>query len=294
MRDKEVLDKDKLIAPAVVLPPGEVGMVSMTLNIDQIPDNLKELALGRLDLELANAKDKETPNETEAQKKFRLAAIDEVGAGIKSVFTNGGATTVRLDVDRKAADLSLSLTVAGKAGSPLATTIKDLGQVKSITASLIGKDSAMNGVLNVSLPPKLHSLLVPVIEEAEKKAIAKETDKSKREAAAALLKALRPTFKNAELDVAADLRGPNDSGLYTAVAGIKVKDGSTIDQTFRRLVGDLPAEHARLSAFDVEKVGAGRHPPCHAGQERREQQTTVRRQSDFLRGARRCHAGGDG
>jgi hypothetical protein len=256
VRDKDALDKDKLLAPAAVLPADGVGMMSLTVNVDQIPDNIKELALGRLDLELANAKDKEAPNETEAQKKFRLAFIDEVGADIKSVFNNGGETTLRLDVDRTTTDLALSLSMAGKAGSPLATTIKDLGQTKSATASLVHVDSAMNGALRLSLPPKLRKLLVPVIEEGEKKAIAKEADKSKREAVAALLEALRPTLQNAELDVAADLRGPNESGLYTAVAGIKVKDGAAIDKTFRRIVGDLPADQRKGVVFDVEKVGS--------------------------------------
>jgi len=255
-RDKDALDKDKLLAPAVVLPAGEVGMVSLTVNIDRIPDNLKDLALGRIDLSLANVKDKEAPNDTEARKKFRLAAIDELGTQIKSVFNNGGETTVRLDVDRATADVTLSLRLAGKAGSPLATTIKDLGQVKSITASLIGTDSAMNGVLNVSLPAKLRSLLVPVIEEVEKEAVAKEADKSKREAVAALFEALRPTLKSAELDITGDLRGPYDSGLYTAVAGIKVKDGLAIDKTFRRIVADLPAEERKGVMLDAEKVGS--------------------------------------
>src|SRR5262249_10103721 len=158
------------------------------------PENLKELALGNMDNHLAAAKEKEVPNETELQKQFRTALIDEMGARIKSLLKDGGEVKLRLDVNAKAADLSLSLSGAGKAGSAPATTIKDLGQVRSITASVIGPNSAMNGVLNLSLPAKLRQLLGPVIEEGEKKAVAKEQDKSKREAVAALLKALEPTL----------------------------------------------------------------------------------------------------
>ncbi len=56
--------------------------------------------------------------------------------------------------------------------------------------------------------------------------------------------------------MAADLRGPNDKGLYSAVAGIKVKDGAEIDKTFRKIVADLPAEERKAVKFDVEKVGS--------------------------------------
>jgi hypothetical protein len=148
------------------------------------------------------------------------------------------------------------MSVAGKAGSSLATSIKDLGQLRSLSAAVIGPNSAMNGVLNVSLPAKLRELLGPVIEEGEKKVVEKEQDKSKREIRAALLKALEPTLKSAELDVAADLRGPNEGGLYSAVFGIKVKDGASLDKTIRRIAGELPEAERKLITFDVEKVGS--------------------------------------
>ncbi len=160
------------------------------MNLDRIPDNIKDLGLSGLDNQLASAKEKEVPNETDTQKKFRTAMVDEFAVSIKSLFNDGGATTLRLDVDRKTADLSLSVSVAGKPGTPLATSIKNLGQTKSSTASLIGSNSAMHGVLTVILPAALRAQLGPVIDEGEKKAIAKETDKSKREALSALLPGL--------------------------------------------------------------------------------------------------------
>ncbi|HWG45393.1 MAG TPA: hypothetical protein VN688_21700 [Gemmataceae bacterium] len=253
---KDILDKDKLLAPAKVLPAGQIGDLSITVNIDQIPDNIKELGLGGLDNQLAKTKEKLPQQGTESEQKFRAAMVDDFGAAVKSLLTNGGETTLRMDVDRKTTDVTLSLSVAGKPGTPLAMTIKNLGQTKSTTASLIGSNSAMRGALTFNLPPAMRAQLGPMIEEGEKKAIDKETDKSKRKALTALLKALRPTFKSGELDVAADLRGPNEKGLYSAVAGIKVKDGTTIDKTFRDIVAGLPAEERKAVQFDVEKVGA--------------------------------------
>lgn len=256
VRDKELLDKGKLLAPETVLPAGQVGTFSLTVNIDQIPDNLKELALGNLDNHLANEKDKEVPNETEEQKKLRLAAIDETAAVLKSVLTNGGETSLRLELNRKTGDLALSASMAGKAGSPLAATIKNLGRARSITASLIGSDSALNSTLNLSVPQKMRALLTPVIEQQEKKALEKETDRSRREAFDSLLKAINPTLKSGEVDVSADLRGPFESGLYTLVAGIKVQDGAGIDKALRQIVGQLPPKQRKIVTFDVEKVGS--------------------------------------
>jgi hypothetical protein len=253
-QDKDPIAKDKLLAPAAVLPADQVGTMSLTVDIDQIPDNLKNLALGNIDLRLANLKDKEVPNATEAQKKFHAAAIDDLGARIKSLLKDGGETTVRLDVDRKKADLSLSLQVAGKDGTPLAATIKDLGQVNSVAAALIGSNSVTNGMLNVSLPANLRKLVPTLIAEGEKQ-LAKEKDPLKRDVLTSLFKSFAPTLKSAELDVAVDLRGPGEGGLYTGIFGIKVKDGAGIDKTLRKIVGDLPEEARKFVAFDADKVG---------------------------------------
>jgi hypothetical protein len=255
IRDQDVLDKDRLLAPAAVLPAAGVGTISATINIDQVPENLKNLALGNIELNLAKAKDREMPQETEAQKKFRQAAVDDIGARIKSVLQDGGEFHLHLAVNRKASELSFTLSLAGKSGSTLATEIKDLAQVQSIAAALLSKDAAMNGLLHVSLPAKLRPLLAPVIEEGEKKALDKEEDKGKRQIGAALLKAINPTLKSALLDAGFDLRGPNpSSGLYTAVGGVKVKNGENLDKTFRQLVNELPEKDRKTVTFDVDKA----------------------------------------
>jgi hypothetical protein len=255
LRDKEVLDKDKLLAPGAVLPAAGIGTLSATIHIDQIPGNLKDLALLNSKNKIEGLKDKEEPGETEAQKKFRLAVLDEINAQFKSVIQDGGQVDLRMDLDRNAADLSLSLSLTGKDGSPLATTIKDIGQIHSVAAALVGKDSAMSGLLNVSLPPRLRPVLAPVIEETEQKALEKEKDKSKREVAAAVFKAIMPTLKAAELDAGFDIRGPGEGGLYTLVTGARVKDGAAIDKALRKAVADLPEAQRASIKLDAEKAG---------------------------------------
>jgi hypothetical protein len=250
VRDKEVLDKDKLLAPALVLPAGQIGTASFTLNIDQIPDDLKEKALGALENRLADLKEKDLPEQTEAQKKFRDAAVDELGARLKSLFNHGGETTLRLDLDRKAGDLTLTVSVAAKTGSPLAGSIQELGQVKSVTASLPRPDSAFKGELNVSLPDKLRALLGPALQDSEKQALAKAKDDNQREVLNSLLKGIMPTLKAAELDTAIDLQGPNEKGVYTLVSGIKIKDGAAMAKSFRKTAARYP----QVITLDAEKA----------------------------------------
>jgi hypothetical protein len=250
VRDKEVLDKDKLLAPSVVLPGAGVGTASFTVNIDQIPDDLKEKALGVMENQLAGFKDKEMRGHSEAQKKFRDAAVDELSAQVKALFTDGGATTFRLDLDRKDGDLSLTMSVAGTPDSPLTNKIRDLGRIQSCTAALLHPESPLNVELNVRLPQKLRELFASAIKDGEKQMLAKAKDENQREVLNTLLEGIMPTLKAAELDTAIDLRGPNDRGIYTMMAGIKVKDGAKMEQSFLKAAARFP----KLVNLDAEKA----------------------------------------
>lgn len=260
VRDKEVLDKDKLLAPAVVLPAGQVGSVSVLVNIDQIPENLRELALGTIENRIADLKDKEMPGHTKAQKNLRDAAVDELSAQIKSLLNHGGETTLRLDLDRKAGELALTASVAGKSGSPLAETIGHLGEVKSATASLLHKDAAMRSELNVNLPEKLRALLGPALKDAEKQALDKAKNDQERELLKTLLDGIMPTLRAAELDTAFDLQGPSDKGLYTMVGGIKIKDPAELEKRFRKTAGQFPKQ-VNLDAEKANGVAIHRINP---------------------------------
>lgn len=251
LRDKEVLDKDKLLAPSSVFPAGQVGTASVLVNIDQIPEDLREKALLAIENQLAAGKEHEMPGHTQAQIKFRDAVIDEVSARIKSLLNQGGETTLRLDLDRKAGDLSLAASAAGKPGSPLEKAIRDLGQVKSSTASLLHSSSALRGELNVRLPEKLQALLEPALKDAEKQALARAKDDNQREVLKTLLEGVMPTLKAAELDSAIDLQGPSDKGVYTLLGGIKIQDAAKLEKSLRDTAAHIP----QLIKLDAEKAG---------------------------------------
>jgi hypothetical protein len=150
--------------------------------------------------------------------------------------------------------------VAGKSGSSLANSIRDLGQIKSTTASLLHSESALKGELNVSLPEKLRSLLGPALTDAEKQALTKAKDQNERAVLNTLLKGIMPTLKAAELDTAIDLEGPSDKGVYTLLGGIKIKDSANLEKSFRKTAAQLPKQ-INLDAEKADDIAIHRINP---------------------------------
>jgi hypothetical protein len=256
VRDKDAINKDKLPSPAEILASDKSRAFAASINIDRIPAELKNTVLAQIDLNLANARDKAPPGETPVQARLRVAAVDEVFGRLKSLLRDGGPVEIRLDLDRNAKELAMSVSLAGKPGSSLADAIRSLGNIRSVAASLVGRDSAMSLFIDAGLPAKLHDALGSVIDEAEKKALSQTKDETHRKLATALLEAITPTLKSAELDSGFDIRGPGPGGKYTALFGLRVKDGQTIDKALRKVAADLPAEQRGQVQFDFDKSGS--------------------------------------
>jgi hypothetical protein len=255
IRDKEVLDKDKLRDPAEVLQTDKPGTLWANVHIDRIPAEVRNLVLNHVNLNLANVKEKAGPNESPAVAGLRGAVIDDLYARIKSLVHDGGPIELRLDIDRKAKEVSVSASLAGQSGSALARNIAELAQVRSVAATLVGADSAMSLQANAALPAKIRTALGPVIDEVEKKLLEQIPDPGAKELIAALLEAATPTLKGARLDAGFDIRGPGAGGKYTLLAGLHVKDGAGIDKALRKVADKLPAPHRDQIKFDFDKVG---------------------------------------
>src|SRR5205823_1490920 len=126
--------------------------------------------------------------------------LDDVAGRIKGLLTEGGALSLRLDLDRKAGDLDLSLNVTARSGTTLAKNIAGLGLGKTVGASLIGAGSAVNGNVGLGTPPEVRKNLAPAVDDLVKKALASEKDRDKRALLSDLLEALKPTAKAGQLD----------------------------------------------------------------------------------------------
>jgi hypothetical protein len=252
--EEETIAKANLLAPAAVLPAGQVGTLSATVFVDRIPNKIKELVLGQTELRLAALKEKEEPGETKTQRAFREAVLDEAGARFKAVLKEGGEVQLRFDLDRKSGDVDLSVSFAGKPDSALAAEIAALGKIKSVGSGLRGGDPALSVAVAAALPEKLRKALEPVIDESMT-AFNDKLNAAEREVLEHLFKAVTPTLKAAELDTGVSLRGPSKNGLYTLIVGAKVKDGQNIEKELKEFIKTMPPNDQKLFAIDFAKVG---------------------------------------
>jgi hypothetical protein len=255
----DAIAKDKLLEPDTVLPAERVGTVSATVNLDQVPANLKDLTLTSLEMNLANEKAKKQPKETETQRALRATVLDEIAAQYKALLDGGGELDARLDVDRKAGELALAVSLAGKPGSKLATSIADLGSGPSVGAALPAASTAVRAAFNVAVPASVRKAFASVVDEEIQKGLKKEADPDRRKALEGLFQALGPTLKSGELDAGFDVRGPEAGGkVYTMVSAVRLKDGADVEKSLRAVVKALPegAEGFLGLKFDAEKAGA--------------------------------------
>ena len=253
--DATLLQKEKLIAPSVLFAPAEMSTLSLTINGDGIPDEIKKVALGFIGNALGEEKKKISPSATPAQKKLGIAVLDNLGDTIKMVIEQGAASTVRFDVDRTAGDINVVASFAGKPQSKLAANIASWTNLKGIGASLATDKAAFAASLNVALPENLRKLAEPVIDELVKKVIADTPDANARPFVEKLAKVVAPTLKSGKLNAGFSIIGPHADGKYSVVAGLEVKDGTAIDTTVKDILKQMPPDVNDKIKVDFSKAG---------------------------------------
>jgi hypothetical protein len=253
--NKDAIDKGKILPPGDVLKarPGEV--LSVTVRIDQIPQDVRNIAVSQVELQLDAARDEKKEGETKAERAAKVELFDLVKRHVVSLISDGRELALRLGVDQKAQELSLELAVDGRPGSPLADAIARLGRQKSVVAGLVGPDTVVNVVVDLPNEPKLAEAMQALLREGIEKDIANEKNREKKERAERIFKALAPSLKFTDADLALDFRGPHQDGLYTLVAGLKVADGAVLDKSIRGVVKELPEKERDQIKLDVEKAG---------------------------------------
>jgi hypothetical protein len=261
INDPQNIDPKTLPKPEAVLGGGKPEqLISASLRIDRLPDGMKKMALGFIEMQLAKGKDQPVPNETKAIKDLKDKAIDELSTNLKSLLDGGQELALRLNVDPKADEVSLELELTGQPGSKLAKDIASIRQNKSAAGGAVASpDAAFNFNLSTALAAGLRQMLPTAVDDAlaaaKKEANAPGEIQTKVEP---LIKALLPTVKAGELDLAAALVGPDKDNHYTFVAALKVVDGKKIEATVKDIVKkELPPEMSGLIQFDADKLPGG-------------------------------------
>lgn len=252
---KEALAADKLLNPSEVLPANDKSLVSGVWNLDQIPDNLRQMILQQFDNALSLEKNKKQPGENETQRKVRVQTIDAFGQQFAAVIKEGGRLELHVNVDQKGKELTADISFAGAAGSSLAKSIAELGRSQSLFGGLVQPNAAVSILVHLGLPDAVRQALAPAIDEQIGKDIAKEKDAAKRALAEQLLNAIKPSLKAGELDGLVQLSGPSSGGNYDLVAALKIKEGAKVAAALRTVANALPAAEKALIHLDAEKAG---------------------------------------
>jgi hypothetical protein len=254
--DPDAIRDKVMLRPAVVVPAGDRDVVSLSLDLSNFPKELRDLALGQLELRLADLKEKKE-GDTQAQHSFHSALLDDAVGFLKSVLTDNGQVTFRFRVDRQAGNVAVSVSLTGKPGSPLAKRLANLGKTTSVAAGVVGSGSAMTSRLTLELPEDLRKKLTPVVDEGVRKFLNDIPQQEIKGIFAPLLDAAAPTLKQGRLDVAMDFRGPTQKKQYTIVGAAGVKGGLALEKAVKEAVEKFPGNAAAREkiSLDVARVG---------------------------------------
>ncbi|MFO0881226.1 MAG: hypothetical protein U0840_28215 [Gemmataceae bacterium] len=245
--------KDKLPNPEKILAEGS-GLLSLTANVDQLPPQLRKLAISASAFTLGELKDQDLPAATPKQKAVWAALLDESATLVKSVLEDATAVQLKLDVDRKARDLTLGLTLASKPDSTLAKNFASLNPSSSVASGIGTRDSVMGGMVYLALPAAIKKAAVPAIEEAIAKAT-ENLDPGARELLTPLIDSLKPSATAGKFDLGLDMRGPGKKGKYTLVLSAQLEKGLAIEKALKELVSKMPEDQTQALKTDFAKEG---------------------------------------
>jgi len=254
----EALEPGNLVPPEKIFS-ANMPALSASVRLDQVPNAAKLIAVSVVEQKLEEEQNKRQPGETDKQRELRVQILKKVATQIRDVLEDGSELSVALDVSKKAGAVTADIRLSAMSKSNLAETIQKLGKTPSLFAGLAGADSAAHGLIHFIPAEDIRKALAGVVDEAMDKALASIQDEAKRKQAESLAKALAPTLRAGEIDVAFNLAGPGKNKNYNLIVAGKVKEGNHLGKTVRALVEDLlksipPAEAEKIK-LDADAVG---------------------------------------
>ena len=254
IRDEKGIDDKKLLSPKELLSVEKTGVMSISLNLSGLPEDLIKNIVPQIELQIAEAKQKKIPGETPAVQKLRNDVSEILLQFIVQVFTQGDDLTMKVDMDRKAGDIGLGVSFKGKNGSELAKTIAGMGAGKSMGAGMISKDSVLHMNMNSVIPATARKDFIKVFQEGINKSIEDEKDASKKGAMEKMAKALAPTLELGTMDAVMEVR-KTSNGKFAFLTAMKIAEGKKIEEVIKLLYKDLPDSEKKKLSLDFAKAG---------------------------------------
>ncbi len=251
---------DSVLPPDEVLRADDKSALTVTANLDQVPENLRQMFFERLDQERDNQLKKDMkvqrPGETEASRRIRAQTAEATGKQLLAWLKEGKRVKLSLNIDQHGKNVAADVSFAAVGGSSTARGIAELGRSTSVFGTQGKPDDAVSILTHVVVPDSIRKQFTAAIEEAKKDA-GKEPDAVKRGLVQRALDALEPSLRTGELDGVIRVVGPTKDHHFSVLAGAKLKDGAALADAFRAAVAVIPAPDKALIELDAENVGGG-------------------------------------
>jgi hypothetical protein len=252
------LNPKTLISPKDFFARDDGSVGSLIFHIDRVPKDLKQFALGQLELAAAEARKEELGTGSPAEKHVKNLVLDLFFTASKSVVDDGKELAAKLFIDPKTDTISAELSFSAKPGTATAQYIAALGGRKSLPVGIVAAagDPVAFGNVKVAIPDYLKKDYDAALNEFFKQ-ILDEIPADQQELMKQLIAVVRPTLQGGELDAALGLSGPNDRGQYRLIGALAVQEGKKIETFVKDMVkqyGPL-IENFVTVKFDVETLG---------------------------------------
>lgn len=136
-------EKNKLFTPDALFAGDDKSIVSVTVNVDAIPNDLKKKGLDGLEKGLEQLKSREFAKEKNAVvRNFLETVAEELGIKLQSLITDTQSISLKFDLDRAKEDLAFSFKLTPAKSTILANDIATLDAGQGIGAGLVGGPAA--------------------------------------------------------------------------------------------------------------------------------------------------------
>ena len=244
------VDAAKLIPPKTFFGGKSAGLISAAVHFDRIPADLRKMVYGQLELQL---KEQAKGNDDPLQKRLQEFLIDTGVGAVKTLLDDGETLAVAVDVDPKADDWKLDVSVTPKKDTTLAKTLASWADRESVPATLTAAKNPMIALgMNFALPPETKKQFADLVDGLAKDAIDAAKDDQKQ-VLKLVTDAVLPTLKggDAQLGLVVTDAGKGKVGLTGAV---KTVDGKEMEKVGKAFALFLPKEQGEFTP-DADKAG---------------------------------------
>lgn len=252
---EEALDEKNLVKPESILPVDQIGLMTVMLDLEQVPDTMRRLALQFIEDQRKIAADK-IPDTLNPVEKSLQILLQEFGFdSLKNIVKEGGPIVFQTDIDETKEALSVRLSFAAQGDTKLSKDLAEMGKAASVAAGALPADAVLRGSLNITLPAKIASGLA-AYEKNLKAELAKQNDPRVRTAVEGLYDAVMPTVKAGIVDIGFAI-APTVGGKHAIVTTGQVVKGGTIETALKGVLDLIPANDRRKIRLevDMDKVG---------------------------------------